>query len=169
MKIIQGGWGGWWNHRKTMLKFQTTMVLFSLKNLSCFVSLVVILLLFSQTLEAGIWVCFAHVVRKVVNLGRSQVSSTLAHIQRALGGLECLWDEEALVLSEWRGKDLIRVLGILMTKLTPVLWFWYFVYLRICLNTIKCDNLDCYLLYLLYQQIYISYIYIYAVNTFKLH
>ena len=80
-----------------------------------------------------------------------------------------LWDEEALVLSEWGGKDLIRVLGILMTNLTPVLWFWYFVYLRICLNAIKCDNLDCFLLYLLYHQIYLSliyiYIYIYAVNT----
>ena len=42
VKIIQGGWGGQWNHRKKMLKFQTTMVLFSLKNLSCFVFLVVI-------------------------------------------------------------------------------------------------------------------------------
>lgn len=91
---------------------------------------------------------------------------------RALGSLECLRCWRSLG-AEWaEGGRLNQDLENSDDKSN--LWSWYFLYLQIYLNTIKCDNLDYYLLYLLSHQIYISPIYtinkytIRKINTFKL-
>ena len=85
------------------------------------------------------------------------VQHTSTH-SAALGGLEWAWSLGA----EWvKRKRLSQGLGNSDDRSNSSFVLWYFVYLRICLNTIKCGNLDCYLHYLYFTR-YISHTHIYA-------